>query len=296
MATNAVTTRLQGGFLWTMLLLYVLARISQLYADKLPSLAIVMLHVVPPALFALLHGSMLYRLKGISVFTVFCLGFGALFESLSLRTGFPFGHYYFTDVMGPKVMNVPILLVLAYLGIGYLSWVLGLVILGYLDKPLVGVRVIALPLLASFIMVAWDLSMEPDWATLDRAWIWQNGGPYFGTPFSNFFGWYLTAYLFYQSFALYCRAKPVPPPPSSRNYWRIAILFYGICAAGNLLIVRLPMAPPVVTDASGKQWVTMSILRTCILISVFVMGPIALLAWLRLKERASDSYGVILEG
>ena len=126
MATNAVSSRLRSCLLWTMFLLYVLARICQLYADKLSTLVIVMLHVVPPAVFALLHGSMLYRLKGILVFTALCLGFGALFESLSLRTGFPFGHYYFTDVMGPKVMNVPILLVLAYLGIGYLSWVLAL--------------------------------------------------------------------------------------------------------------------------------------------------------------------------
>jgi uncharacterized membrane protein len=268
-----------------MLLLYVLARICQLYADKLSILTIVMLHVVPPAVFALLHGSMLYRLKGILVFTTFCLGFGALFESISLRTGFPFGHYYFTDVMGPKVVNVPILLVLAYLGIGYLSWVLALLILGYVDKPLVGLRVIVLPLLASFIMVAWDVSMEPDWATLDRAWIWRSGGAYFGVPLSNFFGWYLTAYLFYQSFALYCSAKPAPSTPLSRSYWRTAVLFYGICAAGNLLIIRLPMAPPVVTDPSGRQWMTMSILGACMLMSLFVMGPIALLAWLRLKER-----------
>ena len=86
-----------------MLLLYALARICQLYADKHSSLAIVMLHVVPPAVFALLHGSMLYRLKGILVFTALCLGFGALLESLSLRTGFPFGHYYFTDVMGMRL-------------------------------------------------------------------------------------------------------------------------------------------------------------------------------------------------
>jgi hypothetical protein len=29
-----------------------------------------------------------------------------------LRTGFPFGHYYFTDVMGPKIFQLPVLLLL----------------------------------------------------------------------------------------------------------------------------------------------------------------------------------------
>ena len=293
MTTNDdVMPRWQAYLLWTMLLLYVLARLCQLYADKLPTLMIVMLHVIPPAVFALLHGSRLYRLKGMLIFTTFCLGFGALCESLSLRTGFPFGHYYFSDVMGPKVMQVPILLVVAYLGLGYISWILGLLILGYRDKHLVGVRVVALPLLASLIMVAWDLSMEPDWATIDRAWIWQGGGAYFGVPVSNFLGWYLTAYLFYQSFALYCRARPVLSPPSSQSYWRASILFYGICAAGNLLILRLPMAPPVVTDPTGRPWATENILGTCALMSVVVMGPIALLAWLRLKEQESELRGI----
>jgi putative membrane protein len=221
-------------------------------------------------------------------FCLFCLGFGGFFESLSLRTGFPFGHYYFTDVMGPKLFQLPILLVLAYVGIGYLSWVLSLLILGYRNKVLTGVRVVATPMLASFVMVAWDLSMEADWATIDRAWIWRDGGAFFGVPVSNFFGWFLTTFLFYQAFALYCRKRPRLPAPLVRNYWRVAIIFYGVCAAGNLLILRVPMAPSVVTDASGRQWMTMDILGVSMLTSLLVMLPLALLAWLRLKEQEAD--------
>jgi uncharacterized membrane protein len=139
--------------LWSTLLLYVLARLCQLYADRLSTLLILILHVIPPAIFAIIHGSILYRLKGIAIFAAFCLGFGGLAEGISLRTGFPFGHYYFTDAMGPRVLNVPVLLVLAYLGIGYASWVSALLILGHLDEPINGVRIFALPLLASFIML-----------------------------------------------------------------------------------------------------------------------------------------------
>jgi hypothetical protein len=91
---------------WGMLLLYAMARVCQLYADRLPTLAIVAMHVVPPAIFALVHGSVLYRVKGISVFVLCCLGMGTLAESVGLRTGFPFGRYYFTDVMGPKILQV----------------------------------------------------------------------------------------------------------------------------------------------------------------------------------------------
>ena len=284
MTIIADVNKWQTALIWTMLLFYLQARICQLYANRLSTLLIVILHVVPPAVFALVHGSILYRVEGILTFAAFCLGTGGLCESLSLRTGFPFGHYHFTTVMGPQVFGLPILLVLAYLGIGYCSWVVSIVILGYRSKPLLGTRVVALPVLASFVMLAWDLSMEADWSTVDRAWIWQNGGPFYGVPVSNFIGWYLTAYLFYQLFALYCRAKPIIRPASSWSYWRSAILLYALCAFGNLFILWLPMAPPVVTDASGKQWRTMDILGTCTLMSLFAMGPMALLAWLRLKK------------
>jgi hypothetical protein len=56
--------------------LYAGGRICQLYADQLPTLVIVILHVVTPALFALAHGSVLYSRKGILVFALLCLGFG----------------------------------------------------------------------------------------------------------------------------------------------------------------------------------------------------------------------------
>jgi putative membrane protein len=222
-------------------------------------------------------------------FTAACLGVATLSESISLRTGFPFGHYYFTNVMGPKVFSLPVLLVLAYLGIGYCSWVLSLLILGYRGQTLTGKRVIALPLLASFVMLAWDFSMEADWSTVDRAWVWREGGPFYGVPISNFLGWYLTAYLFYQTFALYCKVWPMLLPALSRAYWSTAILFYSVCAGGNLLIFKRPMAPPVVADTSARQWVTMHILVAGALISLFAMGPMAFMAWLRLRTEDAES-------
>jgi len=270
-----------------MLLVYALARVSRLYADRIPALLIVVLHVVPPALFALAHGSVLYRRKGILIFAALCVGCGTLAESIGLRTGFPFGHYYFTSVMGPEVFELPALLALAYLGIGYVAWILALLILGYSGKSLHGIRVLVLPLLASLIMVAWDLSMDPSWSMIDRAWIWQDGGAYFGVPVSNFLGWFLTAYFYYQAFTLYCKGKPMLAEPLQRGFWRMAILMYAVCALGNLLLLKLPMAPPVVTDAAGKQWLTADIVHCCVLMSLLVMAPFALLAWLRVSDLRS---------
>ena len=291
MAASAGIAKWQTVVLWTALLIYAQSRICQLYPERISIQLIVLMQVLPPAVFVLIHGSVLYGVRGIAAFTAFCLGIGAISESLSLRTGFPFGHYYFTNLMGPKVLQVPILLVLAYLGIGYCSWVLSLLILGYRNKPLTGAGVIALPLLAGFMMLAWDLSMEAVWSTLDRAWIWRDGGSFYGVPASNFLGWYLTAFLFYQAFALYCRGTPARPSLTSRSYWRAAIICYGVCGFGNLLIFKAGLFPTAVTDASGRRWITMDILVACTLISLFAMGTMVLLAWHRLRIQEVESFG-----
>jgi putative membrane protein len=224
---------------------------------------------------------MRYGLRGIVAFMAICLVVGNAFENLSILTGFPFGHYYFTGLMGPRILHVPILLGLAYVGMGYLSWTLGLLILR-------GVRVLTVPLAASFIMVAWDLSMDPVWSTIMHSWIWPRGGVYCGVPVSNFLGWYLTVYVIYQLFALYLRRHAIPSHSLPLSYWRVAILFYGVSAAGNLALV--PRAGlSVVSDPTGAQWKVSGILAASALVSIFVMGAFALLAWLRLGEEAGLS-------
>jgi len=269
----------QTVVMWLLLVLYAAARIFQQYPDRFPMLLIVAMQVLPPGLFGLLHGSMRYGVRGMAVFAACCLGVSATTESLSLRTGFPFGHYVFTDVMGPKVMQLPVLLVLAYLGIGYCSWVLATLILG--QRAVEGRWSLTIPLLASPIMVAWDVSMEAIWSTLDRAWIWRDGGYFFGVPISNFLGWYLTAFLIFLAFALYNRVYPFPAPKLPQSYWRAAIACYGICGFGNLLIYRQGLFPATAMDATGKVWTTMNILSASTLVSVLGMGSLVVLAWRR---------------
>jgi hypothetical protein len=287
MSLNDEGGRRIGDLLVLLLVLYLVARILQLYADRVPTLVIVVLHVLPPAVFALLHGKITYRWRGIVVFAGLSLGIATLLESLSLRTGFPFGHYYFTDVMGPKLFQLPVLLALAYVGMGYLSWVVGLLIVGHYDEPLNGRRIVFLPLVASFVMVAWDLAMDPVWSNLYRAWVWKDGGSFFGVPVSNFLGWYLTVYLFYQAFALYLGGRTVPPLP--RKHWLLPVLFYGASAAGNLLLAIPSATPAVVIDPSGRQWRSAEIIQSCVLVSIFVMGAFAVIAWARVSLSARDS-------
>jgi hypothetical protein len=151
-----------------------------------------------------------YGTRGIVVFMVLCLLIGSALESLSLRIGFPFGHYYFTGVMGPKLFQLPVLLSLAYVGVGYLAWVVA-----SLDRRRAAK-------LASLESSSCRVSPQRRCAPGTSRWI--QCGPTSTAPgcgstevatsefhISNFFGWLLTAWIFYQAFALWLRHQPLSP-------------------------------------------------------------------------------------
>jgi uncharacterized membrane protein len=269
------------SMLWILMLIYAASRLLQVFPSGIPMLAIVILHVVPPAVFALIHGAMFYRIRGILSFVAICLLVGNAFENLGVRTGFPFGRYFFTDVMGPKILVVPVFIGLAYVGMAYLSWTLARLILEETQGPLAGSRLVTLALLASAIMVSWDLSMDSVWSTIVRAWIWQQGGIYFGVPLTNFLGWFVTGYVFYQLFALYLRNRGSAGNALPADYWNMAVAFYAISAAGNLLLLIPQPGPAVVSDPSGVQWKVSSITAASAVATISTMGAFALLAWIK---------------
>jgi uncharacterized membrane protein len=242
---------------------YAIARLLQVYPGRTPMLVV--------------------EWGGILIFVAIALTVGSLFEDLGIRTGFPFGYYHFTDLMGPALGGIPVMLALAYVGMAYLSWTVARIILGVVAVPLSGSR----QLVAASAMVAWDVSQGLIWSTVLHAWVWARGGAYFGVPLSNFFGWFLTTYLIFQLFAVYSQRWPTSSVPFPAAYWTEALLFYGLSAAGNLLLVRPQSRFSMVTDATGAQWRVSTITETCAIITLFTMGTLTMLAWLRLRANAA---------
>ncbi len=149
--------------------------------------------------------------------------------------------------------------------------------------PVSGLRVLAVLLVAACAMVAWDVAMEPVWSTLLHCWVWRGGGVYFGAPLSNFFGWYLTVYIFYQLFVLYLSRQPATAS-LPRTYWRMVVIFYALCAAGNLLVALPPSSAALVTDPAGVVWHVSAITRACALASLAGMGSFVLLSARKLRR------------
>lgn len=285
--------------LWCLIATYVgadaLFLLAGLFPGHVPILVSLALHIFPPLAFALIHGARVYGWRGILAFAGLCVLVGNAFENVSILTGFPFGHYAFTDRMGPRVLQVPILLGLAYVGMGYLSWIVARAIAGINRRELVSWNRVLLPLLASAVMTAWDVAMDPVWSTVGHLWTWKQGGGYFGVPASNFFGWLLTNYVIYQLFALlvmYTGADHNEEGASRErigehlptHYWRLPVIFYALTAAGNLMLGIPTPRHPVVTDAGGTAWHVRDITAACAIASILLMGGLALGAWMRLAS------------
>src|SRR5438093_7703232 len=106
--------------------------------------------------FAWIDGRRRYGWKTIGVFIVVTAIVSNILENSSILTGFPFGHYYYTDSLGPKIALVPFFISLSYISFGYLAWVFSTLLVSEVRKGSALLISVMVPLFASFVMVAWD--------------------------------------------------------------------------------------------------------------------------------------------
>jgi len=106
-------------------------------------------------------------------------------ERVGTHTGLPFGQYGYTEALRPQIAHVPVIVPLAWFGMGLPSREAAHAALGQHSTP---ARRIAL---GSAAMTAWDLFLDPQMVG-EGYWAWVKRGAYRGIPLSNFAGWFLT--------------------------------------------------------------------------------------------------------
>src|SRR3989338_4712449 len=233
---------------------------------------------------AMIHGGRRYGMKSMLVFLGVCMLVSNILENLSIITGFPFGKYNYTDILGLKLFAVPLVIGPAYFSVGYLSFVIGNILLDRVDGRLDRFHLVALPLVSSFIMVEWDLVMDPSSSTIQKLWIWHGGGGYFGVPLSNFLGWFLTVYIFFQLFTLYIYKSKIKVKDNlSKSYWYQGTLFYLTIAAG-FVVNFLTSRGGNITDNRGVVWNVRDIRESAVVVAIYTMVFVSVLALLKIKS------------
>jgi uncharacterized membrane protein len=97
---------LSRKLLWGLVALFAVETVIGVFVENL---FITVLHLTIMVAFVLLHATLRYGGKGAAAFAIICLVISNISENLGVATGFPFGHYFYTDALGPKLGYVPLL-------------------------------------------------------------------------------------------------------------------------------------------------------------------------------------------
>ena len=238
---------------------------------------------------ALLHAALFYGWKDALALFAICLVVTFAMENLGSLTGFPFGHYHFeVGANLPHVGVIPAIVGPLWFGMGYFSWILAGTLLGAPARPSGRFELLAWPVVAALVMTQWDVVMDPPLSTISKAWIWHDGGAHFGVPLSNYAGWLLTAWLFYQAFALYLsrRRDVVPSAESSKALRLVAIALYLSSGLTHLTPWLLGQTGEVI-DAAGHLWRIGDIRAATVVTMLVTMLFASVLAVLRLAAAAN---------
>lgn len=180
--------------------------------------------------FSLLSSHMLLGARATAAFFATGVTLGLFFEMLSVRTGFPFGPYYYTDVFGPGLLGVPYIIPLAWYVIVYLGYIVANLMIE--RQPVVDTSVrgaVWLSLLGAGVVTAYDLAADPFMVQTIKAWVMINPGDYFGEQLRGFAGWTLVSFLIAIIVRLSHRTIPLRAPgPITTMAAAYPLIAYGL--------------------------------------------------------------------
>lgn len=115
-------------------------------------------------------------------------------EYIGIKTGYPFGEYFYYPTLGPLILGVPFTIALAWVGVILNSMLLS-------SAKTRWMRALG----TAFWVILLDLILDPV-AAVREFWFWEKPGAFYGIPLENFISWGLIAALC----SLFFPLGPVP--------------------------------------------------------------------------------------
>lgn len=137
-----------------------------------------------------------YGWQALLAFMLPALALSLSSELLGTSTGFPFGDYTYLNGLGYKVAGlVPFTIPLSWFYLGVSSYLLARG--GLLGKQMTWVRQLAAIATGALLLMSWDFVLDPAMSqTAMPFWYWHQPGAFFGMPYENFAGWFITGATF----------------------------------------------------------------------------------------------------
>jgi len=217
-------------FFTGLLIVMMAVSLSVFLGPPLPvAILLLILYVVTFFTFSFTHGIRTLGAKGVSVFFGITAVVTYLMEWLGTHFGWPFGHYYYTNRLGPLLMEVPVVIPIQWFNMLYVCYIMVNIILAggnrvegqrepggteelRLSDPLP--RIVATSIAVGLLMVSWDFINDPYMVGVGT-WVWTDPTEFFGLafqgiPLSNFIGWVFTSAVTVVLFELYRHRHRLP--------------------------------------------------------------------------------------
>lgn len=162
------------------------------YGEKLGGMVYILLGAVAMLVF----GAVTLGRRKTAIFFAVATLLPLTAELIGTSTGWPFGPYEYTDLLGSKILGkVPFTIPLSWFYMGFTAYLLASAITGRLR--LRG-RTFWTLALGAWLLMAWDLALDPAMVRnkVFPFWMWYTHGVYFGMPLQNFVGWWAVGFLF----------------------------------------------------------------------------------------------------
>ena len=156
----------------------------------------------------------LLGLRAALLFAAIAIALGWFAEQMGSSYGWFFGSYDYTDVLGPRVGDVPLVIPLMWFALTYMGYVIANLIIW--RAPADGSthlgEVMGMSLLAAMIVTAYDLGADPYMVFVLKAWIMtKKDGAWFGETVQGFVGWMFVSFCIVLVFRLVVRKLPIRP-------------------------------------------------------------------------------------
>ncbi len=226
--------------------------------------------LIPPAMAACCYLAYVRGFRSMLSLVFLCWVYCWAAEELSVHTGFPFGHYYYSDALGYKLDVVPITIGLNYLWLYVFPafFVSNLISQGSFLESGNGLGALLFTSLTASILISGiDMAVDPVDATNLSEWVWTKNSftGYYGIPYMNYLGYVIVmtpAFFIYGLIERAFGAKPVGPvniyiASVPLIFYFLVFILYAVPAPGGVFLVScFTMLFPLILaiDKLGKYF------------------------------------------
>ncbi|AMO23071.1 hypothetical protein GCM10027034_44920 [Ramlibacter solisilvae] len=191
---------------------------------------------------SLWSASVLYGPRAAATFLALGASLGWFAEQTGSALGWFFGHYSYTDVLGPRLGNVPLVIPVMWFGLCHTGLLMANLLLWRAPVgPWRGWRVALLAaLLAAMLVTAFDLGADPYFVYQLKAWVMaKKDGGWFGETVRGFEGWMVVSFAIVAAFLAARPPGVVPASAAARRAALAPVLLY----AGLMLFQMVAVQP-----------------------------------------------------